>query len=86
MKMKVVEPGPAHQAFRNDMVETMRKHQHLPPDQMLAIAAYFVGQLVALQDQRKMTPQMALAVVSENIEAGNAQAMKEVASAGGVGN
>lgn len=49
--------------------------------EILAIAAYTVGQLIALQDQRKMTPQMALAIVSDNIEAGNLRAQKDVLSA-----
>ena len=51
---------------------------------MLAGASQIVGTLIALQDQRKMTPDMALAVVQANIEAGNQQAMAEVMRAGGV--
>ena len=86
MKMKVKAPTKNHEAFRNDMVAALRKHQHLPPDEMLAVAAYFVGQLLALQDQRKLTASMAMEIVAQNIEAGNQNAIAEVASAGGVGN
>lgn len=75
MKNKV--PSKEHTAFRDDMVAMMRKHQHMPPDEMLAVAAYFVGQLLALQDQRRMTPEMGLQVISSNIEAGNAQAIEQ---------
>lgn len=75
--MKSKAPSPAHTAFRDDMVAMMRKHQHMAPDEMLAVAAYFVGQLLALQDQRRMTPEMGLQVISSNIEAGNAQAIEQ---------
>lgn len=81
--MKTVQPSKAHTEFRDDMVATMRKHQHMKPDEMLAVASYFVGQLVALQDQRKITPAMAMEIVGSNIEAGNQQAMAEVRSAAG---
>ena len=82
--MKSKKPSAAHEAFRNDMIATLRKHQHLAADELLAVAAYFVGQLVALQDQRRMTPAMAMQVVASNIEAGNQHAMAEVAGAGGL--
>lgn len=75
--MKSKAPSKAHMQFRDDMIALMRKHQELPPDEMLAVAAYFVGQLLALQDQRRMTPAMGLQVISSNIEAGNAQAIEQ---------
>ena len=75
--MKSMAPSKAHTEFRDDMIELMRKHQALPADQMLAVAAYFVGQLLALQDQRRMTPEMGLQIISSNIEAGNAQAIAQ---------
>lgn len=77
MTPKSTTPTKEQIAFRDEMVATLRKHQHLRPDEMLAVASYFVGQLLALQDQRKMTPAMGLQIVSSNIEAGNAQAIKE---------
>jgi hypothetical protein len=46
--------------------------------EMLAVTAHLVGVLIALQDQRKMTREMALELVGQNIEAGNAEAMKSV--------
>lgn len=75
--MKSKLPSKQHEAFRDDMVAALRKHQHLPPDEMLAIASYFVGQLLAMQDQRKMTAAMGLQIVSSNIEAGNAHAIEQ---------
>lgn len=51
----------------------------MPPNmdaqRILAITSQFVGQLVALQDQRKMTPDMAMQIVQENIEIGNHAAL-----------
>jgi hypothetical protein len=76
--MKTKIPTAAHTAFRDDLVALLRKHEHLRADEMLAVASYFVGQILALQDQRKMTPAMGLEVVSANIEAGNAHAIKEL--------
>lgn len=79
--MKRIDPSPAQTAFRDDMVAALRKHQHLRPDEMLAVAAYFVGQLVAMQDQRKLTPSMAMQLVASNIEAGNQHVLSELAEA-----
>jgi hypothetical protein len=47
----------------------------MPVQRILAIVSQFVGQLIALQDQRKVTPDMAMQIVSENIEIGNAAAL-----------
>lgn len=50
---------------------------------MLAIAANMIGKLVALQDQRAVTNDQALAVISENLKIGNAQVIKQLKDAGG---
>jgi hypothetical protein len=53
--------------------------EQMPPDmpaqRILAITAQFVGQLIALQDHRKITPEMAMQIVGENIEIGNQAAL-----------
>lgn len=51
--------------------------------EILAIAAYTVGQLVALQDQRTVTPAMAMEIVANNIEAGNLHVVEGIMDAGG---
>lgn len=84
--MKSKKPSPAHTAFRDEMIATLRKHQHLAPDELLAVASYFVGQLVAMQDQRKFTPAMAMQIVASNIEAGNQHVIADVAAIGGATN
>lgn len=44
----------------------------------LALCAYITGAAVAQQDQRVMTPEMALQIVIANIEAGNQMVISEL--------
>lgn len=76
--MKNMEPQTAHLAFRNDMIKVMRKHQHLPAIELLAIASNFVGQMIALQDQTQFTVTQVMQVVNLNIMQGNTDAMNEL--------
>lgn len=62
----------AHRAFRDDAIALLRKHAgQLDGMDMLALIAHLVGQIIALQDQRKVTREMALQIVMQNIEQGN---------------
>ncbi len=82
--MKSKLPSPRHMAMRDDLIAVIRKHDDaMSAADILAVAAYTVGQIIALQDQRTMTPAMALEIVGANIEAGNQHAQAEVKSAGG---
>lgn len=58
---------------------------NMPAQRILAITSQFVGQLIALQDRRIITPEMALQVVQENIEIGNQAAMLAVGPVAGSG-
>jgi methanogenic corrinoid protein MtbC1 len=83
--MKLVSPTAKHTACRDAMINAIRNEAaDMDAAEILAIAAYTVGQLIALQDQRKMTPAQAMDIVAKNIEAGNAWAMQEVLSAKGM--
>ena len=73
--MKTAQPAPEHKAFRDGLIALLREHEYLSAPEMLAIASHFVGQLIALQDQRKVTPDMAMKLVARNIEIGNASAI-----------
>lgn len=44
----------------------------------LALFAHVTGMIVAMQDQRDMTPAQAMDVVVRNIEAGNASAIEQM--------
>lgn len=72
--MKVIQPTAAEVSARQAVMAAIKPHADaLGADRMLAVLSYTVGQLVGLQDQRKMTGAMAMAIVLENIEAGNMQ-------------
>lgn len=76
--MKTKQPTIDHKAFREDMIAVMNKHAGaLDAAEMLALAAYTTGQIMAMQDARKYTAALALEIVSKNIEAGNAQAIED---------
>lgn len=72
MKTSVHKPSDAHRQFRDDLIEVLRKHgEQLSAQEMLALASHLVGQLIAMQDQRTMTRDMAMEIVVRNIEQGN---------------
>ena len=76
--MKKIKPSTQSIAVRDELIALMRaKMTTMDTAEILAVVAYTVGQLIALQDQRKITPARALALVSYNIEAGNADAIAE---------
>ena len=52
--------------------------------ELLALLAHTTGACIAYQDQRAMTAEQAMELVFRNIEAGNAEALAEVMSAGGL--
>jgi hypothetical protein len=77
MKIKPKPPSPAHLRARDAMVAAIRKEAgDMDALEVLAIAAYTVGQLVALQDQLTVTPAMAMEIVAANVEAGNAHVIE----------
>lgn len=78
MKTKSKEPTPEMEAFRSDLVALMDKYAgSLDASEMMALAAYTTGQIMAMQDARKWSSAMAMEIVAKNIEAGNAQAISD---------
>lgn len=76
--MAVITPTPLHLAARNDLLALLNKNAgKLDASEMLALAAYTVGQIMAMQDAMKWTPKKALELVATNIELGNAHAIAE---------
>lgn len=68
-----------HEALYQDLVALIRKHAgHLSGMEMLAVAANMVGKLIALQDQRSVSPATAMETVRKNIELGNQQALDQI--------
>ncbi len=76
MKASVRSTEARHRLFRDDLVAVLKKYSdELSAQEMLALAAHLVGQIVALQDQRQMTPEEAMQIVARNIEQGNREAI-----------
>lgn len=77
--MKTVNAGCAHEALRNDLIAVIQaKYADMPADEILAVVAVLVGQLMALQDQRRFTAAQVVALVEENIMAGNRLAVADL--------
>lgn len=75
---------PEHEVAYQDLVALVRKHAaKLSAVELLAVAANMLGKLIAMQDQRKLTPDAAMKIVADNIEAGNAQVLEQLASTSG---
>jgi hypothetical protein len=74
---------PRHEMFYQDLCKLMRRYDALPAEEILAIAANMVGKILAMQDQRRITPAMGLEIISRNIEEGNRQVLAELGATKG---
>ena len=84
MKTRLHTAAPEHEVVYQELVALVRKHaDHLSSVEMLAIAANMLGKLVAMQDERTMTSEMAMEIVAQNIEEGNRQAIEQLMSSKG---
>lgn len=80
--LKSTAPSADQLAARLALCEAMRAFgDRLTPPEQLAVASYLVGQLIALQDQRTMTPAMAFAIVQANLQAGNEGVVNDLINA-----
>lgn len=75
---------PEHEVLYQELIALVNKHAgHMDALQMLAVASNMLGKLVALQDQRTVTPAHAMEVVAQNIEHGNQQVLQQLAQSKG---
>lgn len=82
--MSLHQAKPEHEVAYQDLCRLVRKHAHkLSALELLAVAANMLGKLVALQDQRTITPAKAMEVVAQNIEHGNLQVLEQLAQSKG---
>jgi hypothetical protein len=66
----------AHEKLRLSLCSVIRrKAPDMPAEEILAIFCQLVGQLIALQDQRRFTPESVMQLVEANIEMGNQHAV-----------
>ena len=76
LNMKIVPSSPEHEACRQALCNAIKPYAHkLGAQGMLAVASALVGQLIALQDQRSLTPAGAMEIVLRNIESANQEVM-----------
>lgn len=79
MKIKILQARPAHEVVYQDLCALVNRHAaKMTSVEILAVAANMVGKLLALQDQRTMTKDMALDVIIKNIEYGNQQVLNNI--------
>lgn len=75
---------PEHEVAYQDLCQLIGKHAgKLTAIELLAVAANMLGKLLAMQDQRTTSPEMAMKVISANIEHGNQTVIATLASAKG---
>lgn len=81
---KVLDATAQHEALREGFLEAVRKTaSDMPAEEILAVACVFVGQLIAMQDQRRYTPAAVMQLVTRNIEAGNQRMIADLLNAPG---
>lgn len=74
---RVSEPTAEHKAFRADVIALLKKHaDHLQAVEMLTLSAHIVGQIIAMQNQRKVSGEAALEIVMANIQQGNKEVLE----------
>jgi hypothetical protein len=75
---------PEHEVLYQELAALVNKYaDKISRAEILAVAANMVGKIIALQDQRTMTREMALEIVIKNVEAGNQQIMEHVSNSKG---
>jgi hypothetical protein len=84
LKTSLHKPTIDQQAFRNDAVRLLNEYAgKLSAVEMLALGSHLVGQILALQDHRSMTPDRAMEIVKQNIEQGNREVVDEMMASKG---
>ncbi len=65
--------------LRQELVTVLRRHQDtLCPAELLAVSSQLVGNLIALQDETRISPDLAMEIVLQNIEEGNRAAIADL--------
>jgi hypothetical protein len=78
---------PEHELAYQEIADLLKRHAAgMTALELLAIAANMVGKIVAMQDQRTVSPEQAMRIVARNIEEGNKQAIEELMQTKGAKN
>jgi hypothetical protein len=79
VRTKKVAPKSQHLAYRDALIATMRQYAaDFPADEMLAVTAHLLGSIVAMQDRTRMTSEIVMKVIADNIEVGNQEALAQI--------
>ena len=75
---------PEHEVAYQNICQLINKHAgELTSQELLAVAANMLGKLIALQDQRAISPAKAMEIIAQNIEHGNKQVLEQLAESKG---
>ena len=75
---------PQHEVLYQDLCKLVSKHaDKVSAQELLAVAANMLGKLVAMQDQRTMSPAMAMEIVAQNLEHGNKMVLDQLMNSKG---
>ena len=75
-KTKAVPVSPDADACRQALIAAIKPYaDNLGGPGILAVASALVGQLIAMQDQRTVTPAMAIEIVVRNIKSANQEVL-----------
>jgi len=70
---------PEHEVAYQDICKLVSTHAgKLSARELLAVAANMLGKLVAMQDQRMMTPAVAMEIVAQNLQHGNKMVVEQL--------
>ena len=79
MSSSLRQAKPEHEVAYQELCALVNRHaSKLSALELLAVAANMLGKLVALQDQRSITPSEAMEIVAKNIEYGNQQVLDQL--------
>jgi hypothetical protein len=81
--MSIVATKQVHEDAYKDFCKWLDKYGHLPPRELLALVSNLLGKMIALQDQRTMSPAEAMEIVASNIQLGNQQIIDELQASKG---
>lgn len=75
---------PEHEVAYRELVDLVKRHAgKLSAIEMLAVAANMLGKMIAMQDQRSVTPAAAMKIVADNIEHGNKTVLDKLSQSDG---
>lgn len=84
--MSIHKAKPEHEVAYQDLCALVSKHAHkLSSLELLAVAANMIGKLIAMQDQRTVTREIAMETVLHNLEYGNQTVVEQLSSSKGRG-